>query len=191
MTTPTQQDPIDRFTLQIEELRRMPGLRGPARLLHNLFLDLFLSLIRLLASLVEQARNGTLPDTAPARQAGAQGSTSPRPSGTPASPRAWPSDPWPSQSRCLEHRAREAACGGSTMHEPFEQPEMQEPIAEPPCRMPVVELPAALPQYADTGTTPPCRGAQILLTTDARFLRLFSKKWVLPEGNYCDLFVTI
>jgi len=36
------------------------------RLLHNLMLDLFMSIFRLLASLAEQTRNGTLPAEAPA-----------------------------------------------------------------------------------------------------------------------------
>jgi hypothetical protein len=88
------------------------------------------------------------------------------------------------------------------MHEPFEQPELHEPIAEPPCRMPEVELPArqprpapartakhpsepapARPLHADTGTSPPCRGAAILWTTDAGLLGLDSKKWVCADGD--------
>jgi hypothetical protein len=174
MTTATQQDPIDRFTLRIEELRRMPGLRGPARLLHNLFLDLFLSLIRLLASLAEQARAGSLPDTATASQAG----ESPRPARASASPRVWPSDLRPSQSGSLEHRAT-----------------MQEPITEPPCRMPEVEPPTgqprparvrtanapsklapARPRHEATGPSPPMPGRRDILDQGRRLFEAFFKE---------------
>ena len=199
MTTITQ-DPIDRVTLHIKELRRVPGVHGPVRLVRNLILDLFTSLLRLLASLAEQARTGTLPDTAPAPHGGA----SPRPPGAPDSPRVRPPEP-------LLRQIPEAASRGSMMHGQFEQPEMTHPIAEapqvgrilpPPCRMPEVEPPAGLPRparvrtaknpsglaparprHVDDGTPLPSRGAGIFWTTEAGFLRFDSKKWVSAGGH--------
>jgi len=171
MTTTTQ-DPIDPFTLRIEELRRIPRAHGPAGLLHDLFLDLFVRLLRLLASLCEQVRTGTLPDTAPA---GAPG---------------------PSRVRSPDPRPRPS---GSTMHGRFEQPEIKEQIAEPPCRTPAVEQPAGLPlpprarvrraknksgpaparpRHVDDGCWPRWCGPGLLWTAEAGFLRFDSKKWV-------------
>ena len=157
MTSVTQ-DPIDRFTLRIEELRRVPTGHGPARLVHNLILDIFMSMLRLFASLAEQVRTGTLPtgtlptgtlptgtlptgtlpDTAPAPRGGG----SPRHGGAPDSPRVRPPE-------LLARQIPEAASNGRTTHGLFEQPEMppeiKQPIAEapqvgrilpPPCRMP-------------------------------------------------------
>src|SRR5271168_2008100 len=72
MTTQTQdtqtQDPIDRFTLRMEEIRQDSVVRGPMRLLHNLFLDFFMGFFKLLAKLAEQRRNGTLPELAPEQE---------------------------------------------------------------------------------------------------------------------------
>jgi hypothetical protein len=134
MTTITQ-DPIDRFTLLMEEFRRERGVHGPAGPLRCLFWGLFIGMMRLLASRAEPVRNGTLADTAPAA--------------APDQSRAWPPDLRQRQSGWLEHRSPEAAWGGGTMHGPFEQPEMlpemNEPIAAPPCEMPVVEQPTGLP----------------------------------------------
>ncbi len=131
MTTITQ-DPFDRLTLRIEEMRGTPGVHGPARALRDLFLDLFVSMIRLLAGIAEQVRNGTLADTAPA--------------GAPDPSRTRPPDLRPRRNGWLEHRT---AWGGGSLHGQFEQPEMppeiNEPIAAPPCEMPAVEQPAGLP----------------------------------------------
>jgi len=119
------QDPIERFTLRMEELRRDSVVRGPMRLLHNLFLDFFMSMFKLLAALAEQRRNGTLPDVAPAEVAD--------------QPRAWP-PLRPRESGWAEYRSLYDRCGDSTMHAPAGQPEMSpemppetnEPVAPPP-----------------------------------------------------------
>src|SRR5271165_1670247 len=122
MTTQAQdthtQDPIERFTLRMEELRRDSVVRGPMRLLHNLFLDFFMSMFRLLASLAEQRRNGTLPEWAP--PAAAEQS------------RAWPAELRPRESGWVEHRYPRDASGGGEMHAPLERPEMPSEPTEAP-----------------------------------------------------------
>ena len=217
---PTQtQDPIDPYTLRIEKLRRIPRPRGPAGLVHDLFLDFFTRLLTLLASLCERVPTSTLPDPTPAPQRG----TSPRPTARPDQPWLPPPDPRPWQSGWLEHRPPEVASGGGTMHALFEPPELppepMQPIAEapqvdrivpPPCRMPGVELPAAppprqarvrkvkktsgpppaRPQHMDDGCWPRLRGAELLWTSEAAFLRLDSKKWVRAGADKCAHFVT-
>jgi hypothetical protein len=193
MTTTTQ-DPICRFTLRIEELRRVPGLHGLALLVHNLLFDVFMSMIRLFASLAERARTGTLAELAPAPQGGA----SSRPTAAPDQPRVRPPDLRPRHD--------------DTMHRRFEQPEMTEQIAEAPCRMPAVEQPAGLPlpprararramnksgpaparpRQVDDGRWPRWRGPGILSTAEAGFLRFDSKKWVGAGGDKCAQFVTV
>src|SRR5271167_838501 len=138
METQTQdthpQDPIDRLTLCIEELRSMPGVRGQMWLLHLLFLDFFMSMFKMLASLAEMRRNGTLPAVAPAA--------------APEEPRAWPADLRPRESGWLEHR---------DLHDPWGEPEVTAPIAEAQCEMapreePGVEQPAGLPPKARVRT---------------------------------------
>jgi hypothetical protein len=219
MVTHTQ-DPIDPFILRIEELRRIPRPHGLAGLVHDMFLGFFVHLLTLLASLCGQVRTGTLPDPAPAPQAGA----SPRSTGAPDPSRVPPPDPRPWQSARPEHRPPEAASGGGAMHGLFEQPEMppeiKQPIAEapqvdrivrPPCRMPGVELPAAppprqarvrkvkktsgptpaRPQHMDDGCWPGRRGPAILWTAPAALLRFDSKKAVRGGGDQCVHFVTI
>ena len=62
MEKATTQDPNYSFSLRIDEMRRECGVYGPARLLHNLFLDFFMSLFKLFANLAEQRRNGMLPE---------------------------------------------------------------------------------------------------------------------------------
>jgi hypothetical protein len=193
MTTTTQ-DPICRFTLRIEELRRVPGLHGIALLVHNLMFDVFMSMIRLFAALAKRARAGTLAETAPAPQGGA----SPRPTGSPDEPRVRPPDPRPRHD--------------GTMHARFEQPEMQEQIAEPPCQMPAVEQPAGLPppprarvrsarhksgpaparpRHVEHCCWPRWRGPGLLWTAEAGFLRFDSKKWVSASWGSRAHFVTI
>src|SRR5271166_6080235 len=122
MTTQAQdthpQDPIDRLTLRIEEMRGDSVVRGPARVLHNLFLEFFLAMIRLLASFAEMRRNGTLPVIAPVVAT--------------EQPRAWPADLRPRESGWLEYQYAEGA---------FEQPETNERVealqARTPCAMPL------------------------------------------------------
>ncbi len=191
------QNSIDRFTLRIEEMRDMPGVRGPMRLLHNLFVDIFLNLLRLLASFAERRRNGTLAEMAPAR--------------APEQPRAWPADLRPRESGWLEQRCPEGGWDGRTMRGSFERPEMQEPIVEAPCKTPVIEQPAALPlprrvhvrklqelsgpvrgcaQHVDDGGWPRLRRPGLSLPMAAGFVRVDSKKWVFGNVGKCVHFVT-
>ena len=69
MTTHTQ-DLTDRFTLLTEKVRRIGEAHGAGRGIAGsvvlLICDMFAHLLRLLASLAEQARTGALADTAPA-----------------------------------------------------------------------------------------------------------------------------
>jgi len=198
---PTQtQDPIDPYTLHIEKLRRLPRPRGLVGLVHDMFLEFFVRLLTLLATIANQRPTGTLPDPAPAPQPAA----SPRPTAPPDLPRLPPPNPrsWPSGRP--QHRRPEAASGG-TMHAPPEPPpEIKQPIAEPPqvdrivpppCPMQGVELPAApppaRPQHMDDGCRPRWRGPGILWTREAGFLRLDSKKWVCAGGDWCVHFITI
>jgi hypothetical protein len=200
METHTQdthpQDPIDRFTLRIEEMRSMRGVYGPARLLHKLFLDFFMSMFRVLASLAEQRRNGTLPETAP--------------TGDPDEPRAWP----PLRAResgWAEYRSLEDPWGDSTTQAPATQPEVTPEINGPiaavqagaPAALPLPRSarvrkckkesgPApARPRHADEGAWPLWRGAGLLWITDAGLLRFFSKKAVLGGADKCVRFVSI
>jgi len=197
---PTQtQDPIDTYTLRIEMLRRLPRPRGLAGLVHDMFLNFFVRLLTLLATIANQRPTGTLPDPAPAPQPAA----SPRPTAPPDQPRLPPPDPRPHQTGWPQHRRPKAASAAGTMHAPSEPPEpppeITQPIAEappvdrsvpPPCRMPGVEPPAAPPPPMDNCCRPRWRGPRILCTTEAGFLRLDSKKWVSAIGNYCVHFVT-
>jgi len=214
MTTHTQdthpQDPIDRFTLRIEELRRDSVLRGPMRLLHNLFLDFFISMFRQLAGLAEQRRNGTLPEMAQ------------------ASVRELPSA-WPPlrqrESRWAEYRKLYDPWSDSTTHEQIEQPEMAAPVealqAGAPCEMQVIEQPITpsprrarvrklkvaahsgdatyehietssmwLVASAEGAFPPPSRGLKAFRPTIAGFLRPDSKKWALGGLDKCVHFVT-
>jgi hypothetical protein len=192
MTSITQ-DPIDRITLRIEQMRRVPGVHGPAGFVHNLILDFFTCLLRLLAGIAEQVRNGTLPDTAPA--------------GAPDQPRAWPPDPQPRQRGWLKHRSPEAAWGARTMHGPFEQPEMppeiKQPVVEQPTGRPLPRR-ARLRKLQDPTRQQP-RSRSMWTTAVGRdrmdrgyfalrktgFLRFDSKKWVCGSGDNCVHFVTI
>jgi hypothetical protein len=69
MPTHTQ-DPVDRFSTRIAELRRVPRVRGPAGPVLNLLLDLFVSMLELFTCLAEQVRTGQLPVTAPSPRGG-------------------------------------------------------------------------------------------------------------------------
>jgi len=125
MTTQAQdthpQDPIDAYTLHIEEMRRRPVPSGLAGLVHLLFVEFFTFLFRWMAEIAERNRKGTLPEVAPvaARE-----------------PRAWPDELSPRESGWLERRGVETAWSGATMHGPLEQPEA-------PRRQQVVEQPKA------------------------------------------------
>jgi hypothetical protein len=181
MTTQAQdthtQDPIERFTLRMEELRRNCVVRGPLRLLHNLFLhffikDFFAGMFRLLADLAEKRRNGTLPDIAPVAC-------------VPEEARAWPDDLRPRERGGVEKRSLADPWGERTVHEQVEQPETVEPIAEvPQVRVRHVKKSPARPQHVDGG-------AVVLWTVDDGLLRLDSKKWVLAGLDSCGQFVTI
>ena len=100
MTTQTQdthpQDPIDRFALYIEGLRRMPVPRGLARIVHLLLVEFFTFLWAWAAEIAEQRRNGTLPEVVPAAA---------------REPRAWPAELRPRESGWVEQRSPEAAGG--------------------------------------------------------------------------------
>ena len=202
---PTQtQDPTDTYTLRIEMLRRLPRPRGLAGLVHDMFLNFFVRLLTLLATIAKQRPTGPLPDPAPAPQPAA----SPRPTAPPDQPRLPPPDPRPWQSGRPQHRRPETASGG-TMHAPSEPPEpppeITQPIAEPPQLDPIVPPPRrarlrklkhpsgptpARPQPEDNGCWPRRRGADLLCTRDAPFLRFDSKKWLQAAGPNCVHFVT-
>jgi len=192
------QDPIDRIALRIEEMRRDSVARGPMRVLHKLFLDFFMGMMRLLASLAEQRRNGTLPEWAPAPMA--------------EQPRAWPADLRPRESGWVEHRYPREACGGRAVYERFEQPEVAKAIAEAPGEKPGIEQPtgaspprqsrvgklkadcepvAVRSRPAHDGYWPRLRGPALVSTGNAGFLRVDSKKWVLPRSDNCVQFVTV
>jgi len=105
MTTHTQdthpQDPIDRFTLRIEGLRRMPVPRGVAGVVHLMFVEFFIALWKALARFATQCRNGTPPEAVPA--------AAPGPS------RTWPADLRPRESGWVQERSPEVA-GSGTSH---------------------------------------------------------------------------
>jgi len=105
MTTQTQdthpQDPIDRFALYIEGLRRMPVPRGVAGVVHRMFLEFFIALWTMLARFAAQCRNGTLPEVVPAA--------------VPGQSRAWPEELRPRESGWVQERSPDAA-GGGTSH---------------------------------------------------------------------------
>jgi hypothetical protein len=197
MTTQAQdthtQDPIERFTLRLEEIRRDSVVRGPMRLVHNLFLDFFMGFFRLLASLAEQRRNGTLPEWVPAAA---------------AEPRAWPADLRPRESGWAEDRGLYDPWGDSAVHARCERAETN---AEPSCEMPGVEQPAGpprrrgrarkcgkesglalvRPRHAGDCAWPLWRGPGLLWREVAGFLRFDSKKPVLGGGQICVEIVSI
>ena len=185
---PTQtQDPTDPYTLRIERLRRLPRPRGLAGLVHDMFLEFFVRLLTLLASIANQRPTGTLPDPAPAPQQ----DVSPRPTAPPDQPRLPPPDP--------------------PEPPPIAEAPQVDPIVPPPCRMPGVEPPAvppprrarvrklkhpsgptpARPQPVDNCRWPRPRGADPLCTREAALLRFDSKRSVWTRGDSCVHFVTI
>jgi hypothetical protein len=192
MITHTQdthtQDPIDRFTLRIEEMRRDSHARGPARLVQNLVLGFFMSFMRLLADFAERRRNGTLPEVVPAA--------------APAQARAWPADLRPRESGWVERDLWDP-WGNSTTNGPVEQPETIEPIAEVPGEMPPPrrarvrilkessEPASARAQHVDDGCWPPWRKPGLVWTTEAGLWRLFSKKRVFAGVDTCARFVAV
>jgi len=183
MATHTQdthpQDPNDRFTLRIEELRSVPVPRGAAGLLHKMFLELFISLLKLLAAFAEQRRNGTLPEMAPAS--------------APEQPRAWPADLRPRESGWVEHRYPEDAYGGGTMRGRVEQPAGMPSTRRARVRKCTEQSgPAsARPRYEDDGRWSWWRGPGLVWIAQAGFLRVDSKKWALAGVDNCVHFVTI
>jgi len=188
METQTQdthpQDPIDRFALHIEGMRRMSVPRGLARIVHILLVEFFVFLLCWAADIAERRRNGTLPEVAPvaARE-----------------PRAWPADLRPRESGWVEQRGAEAALGGATMQGQFEQPEINEPVVEMLAALPprdragkpkVSSEPApARPRHVDDGGGARWRGPGIVWITDVGVLRADSKKWVLAGVDTCVHFV--
>jgi len=180
MITQTQdthpQDPIDRFTLRIEGLRRMPVPRGVAGVVHLMFVEFFVALWTALARFAEQRRNGTLAVPAPVV--------------APDQSRTWPAEPRPRESGGVEQRSAEAPRDCGTSRAPLEQPEIKQPIAAR--EVPGVEPPAVLarPQHVDDGCWPRWRGAGLRWTGTARFLRLDSNKSGLAGGVTCAHFVT-
>jgi len=201
--------PNDRFTPRIEEMRNPPGVHGPARLVHNVIVDFFIVVFRLLAGLAERHRNGTLPVMAP-----------PSP---PDQPRPWPAELRPRESGWRESRDLYDPWGDSTKDGQFEQPEVKEPtealqVGAPcemppcektPCEKPGVEPPAGLPvppkarvrklKVAEPSADARCHDmdassvwhvaladdAALFRSTIVGFLRIFSKTWVLGGGDQC------
>ena len=195
MTTQTQdthpQDPIDRFTLRIEGLRRMPVPRGVAGVVHLMFVEFFVALWTALARFAERCRNGTLAELAPvaARES-----------------RAWSAELRPRESGWVEQRGAEAGRGGGTSRAPLEQPEIKEPIvktlvverpAAPPSRVrarqwKVSSGPApARPQHVDDCCWPRRCGAGLLCATEAVSSKLFLEERALVGVDICVHFVTI
>ena len=174
--SPIAQDLTCPFTLRIEEMRRLPRPRGPRGLVFELIRQLMIALLQLVLSVVEQRRAREL--------------------------------------------AAAAACGGAVdgMSEQPELPaEITEPIAEAPqvdrsARTPGVE-PAGGPKparrarvrrlqdpsgpvparalHVDDRAWPRSRGAGLLWTAGAGFLRVDSEKSVLAGWDSCVHFVTI
>src|SRR5271163_4507703 len=196
MTNQTQdtqtQDPIDRFTLRIEEMRRDSVVRGPMKALQNLFLDFFVNLFRVLANLAEQRRNGTLPALPPPVE--------------PDEARAWP----PLRQResgWAEYRSLYDPWGDSSVPAPVEQPAMLEPIeplqagalAARPLRPRVrvrtsrkkSEPALARSKREGGGCWALWRGPRLVLAADVGFLRLDLKKWVFGGLVKCVHFVAI
>jgi hypothetical protein len=198
MTTQAQdthpQDPIDRFALHLEGLRRMPVPRGIARIVHWLLLEFFAYVLRVAAEIVEQRRNGTLPEPVPAASREA---------------RAWPVGLSPRESGWVQEPGAEAARGGGMSHARSEQPEIIEPIAEAPSRTQAVER-SGFRRITDAGNaranaergmgkrsathrfraeieTPVMGGASL---TILRGSALDSKKWASAGGDTCAHFVT-
>jgi hypothetical protein len=193
MRTETQdthpQDPIERFALHVEGLRRMRVPRGLAWIVHRLLVAFFTYLLRVAADIAEQRRNGTLPEMAPV-------------SGPDHQPRAWRSELRPRESGWLEQRSHEAACGGS-VHGPFEQPEIKQPIVEQAAALPLPRrarvrkckgksgpAPARL-RHVDDGGWARWRGPGIVWTAEVGSLGFDSKKWALAGGDSYVHFVTI
>jgi hypothetical protein len=188
MTTQAQdthpQDPIERFALHVEGLRRMPVPRGLARIVHWLLVAFFAYILKVAADIVEQRRNGTLPEVAPA-------------------------DLRPRESGWVEQRSAEVALGGRTTHAPIAQPEINEPAVEQPAALPpprqdrvqkskISSGPApARPRHVDDecsqrwGGWPRWRGPGMVGTAEVGALGVCSKKWALAGGDSCVYFVTI
>jgi hypothetical protein len=213
METQTQdthpQDPIDRFALRLEEMRRDSEARGLARLVQNLILDFFLAMMKLLAGLAEQRRNGTLP-AVPEPAVAAEG---------PA--RAWPADLRPRESGWAESRDLYDPWGDSPARGQAERPEAIEPtealhVGAPgeisPNEPPRVEQPVGLPlpraarvrsakdrcepvqarsQHVDRDWWPVSCGRGLLWTADAGFPKAFSQKWFERPRGSCVFIVTI
>ena len=180
MTTQAQdthpQDPIDRFALHIEGMRRMPVPRGLARLVHMLLVEFFAFLLCWAADIVEQRRNGTLPTVAPvaARE-----------------PRARPEEPRP-RERCS---TVVAAAGMDSRLRGNDGVAMNTPVAETPrARARTLNAssgPApARAQRLDDGVWSQWRGSGSVWTAETGCLRFDSKKWALAGADTCVPFVT-
>ena len=178
------QDPIERFALHIEGLRRMPVPRGIARIVHWLLLEFFTYVLRVAAHFAEQRRNGTLPEVAPAAA---------------REPRAWPADLRPRESGWVEQRGDQLALGGGN------RSGHSGAGGDPGCPMvgavagmdsrlrgnDGIEPAAQAPRHVNHGDWPQSRGPGMVWTTGAGLLRLDSKKWILAMGDSCVHFVTI
>ena len=175
------QDPIERFALHVEGLRRMPVPRGVAGIVHRLFVEFFIGLWTALAIFAEQRRNGTLAKVVPVEAP------------VPGPSRAWPEGLKPRESGWVEQRSAEAALGGGAMHAP---------IAEAPAALPrppqarvrklkISSGPAlARPRHEDDGCWARWRGPGIVWPADVGFLGFDSKKWALAGADTCVPFVT-
>jgi hypothetical protein len=221
MTTQAQdthtQDPIERFTLRMEEIRQDSVLRGPMRLLHDMILALFTGMFRVFAKLAEMRRNGTLPEWTPPAAA--------------EQPRAWPAelrpresgwldrrdlwDPWSDSTRDASGDSTQDASGDSTAQEPIEQPTPVRPASrggldhrvtpgEDDKKCVVVAQIDETPtvdawgiehplrrQPVKIGYWPLWRGPGVLWTTDSGFFRLDSQKWVFRGLDNRVHFVSI
>jgi len=197
MTTQAQdthpQDPIDAYTLHIEEMRRRPVPSGLAGLVHMLFVEFFTFLFMWMAEIAERNRKGTLPEVAPVAA---------------HEPRARPADLRPRESGWVQQRNRAAASGGTKMHGQFEQPKINQPAVEQPAALPpprqdrvqkskISAGPApARPRHVDDECSQRCgwprwRGPGMVWTAEAGFVGFDSKKWALAGADTCDSFVTI
>jgi len=193
------QDPIERFALHIEGLRRMPVPRGIARIVHWLLLEFFTYVLRVAAHFAEQRRNGTLPEVVPVA--------------VPGQSRAWPEELRPRESGWMEQRRPEATWEGGTIHSSHSGAsgspgcptviaaagmvsrlrgndgvmglEQQEIIA------PVVERSGAPSRHVDDGGWPRWHGPGMVWTMAVGFWGFDSKKWGFAPGASCVHFVPI
>jgi hypothetical protein len=159
------QDPIDRFALHVEGLRRMRVPCGVAWIVHRLLVAFFAYLLKVAADIVEQRRNGMLPDTGPAR--------------APEQARSWPADLRARASGRVQQRSA---------HGRVEQPQIIEPIVEAPCEQHAVERRVTANLYRWLPLTPTLslkgRGGRETWKFD-------STKRVFADGDTRVRFITI